>query len=177
MPNLIANLITRFGLETRLQGGNLLRAAVQCSMAAGVVLTLLLLLDTVTQTVLIAALGSSSFIAFAVPKSLASSPRCLIGGYVIGILAGASMDLLNQAPGLFTVVSAHVGMIIFGALATGLAMFLMVLTRTEHPPAAALALGLVLNEWTAITLLVVFAGVIGLSLCKQLILPHLMDLF
>jgi len=40
----------------------------------------------------------------------------------------------------------------------------------------ALALGLVLNEWTSVTLLMVMAGVIGLSLCKQLVLPHLMDL-
>ena len=55
-------------------------------------------------------------------------------------------------------------------------MFLMVVTRTEHPPAAALALGLVLNEWTSITLVVVMFGVVGLSVCKQLVLPHLMDL-
>jgi len=40
----------------------------------------------------------------------------------------------------------------------------------------ALALGLVLNEWTSVTLLVVMVGVVGLSLCKQLVLPHLMDL-
>jgi CBS-domain-containing membrane protein len=86
------------------------------------------------------------------------------------------MGTLNHVLGLSTAVSAHTGMIIFGGLATGIAMFLMVMTRTEHPPAAALALGLVLNEWTAITLLVVFAGVIGLSLCKQLVLPLLMDL-
>jgi len=40
----------------------------------------------------------------------------------------------------------------------------------------ALALGLVLNEWTSVTLPVVMVGVAGLSLCKQLVLPHLMDL-
>ncbi len=32
------------------------------------------------------------------------------------------------------VMSPHAGIIIFGALATGLGMFLMVLTKTEHPP-------------------------------------------
>ena len=71
---------------------------------------------------------------------------------------------------------AHVSLIVFGALATGLAMFLMVVTKTEHPPAAALALGLVLNEWTALTLLVVVVGVVTLSICKRMVLPHLMDL-
>jgi len=70
----------------------------------------------------------------------------------------------------------HAVMVIFGAIAISLAMFTMVVTRTEHPPAAALALGLVLNEWSVLTLFVVLAGVIGLSIIKQLILPALLDL-
>jgi CBS-domain-containing membrane protein len=65
-------------------------------------------------------------------------------------------------------------LIVFAALATGLAMFLMVVTKTEHPPAA--ALGLVLNEWTPLTLVVVILGVTALSICKRLVLPLLMDL-
>ena len=55
-------------------------------------------------------------------------------------------------------------------------ILLMVVTRTEHLPAAALALGLVLNEWSPLTLLVVISGVVGLSMCKRLVLPILMDL-
>lgn len=57
-----------------------------------------------------------------------------------------------------------------------MAMFVMVVTRTEHPPAAALALGLVLNEWDLLTLAVVLAGVIVLSIVKRLVLPVLLDL-
>ncbi len=170
------NLITRLGLEGRLRRENIRRYALQCSLAAAVVLLLLLVLDAVTQTVLIAALGASVFIAFAVPRSLHSGPRCLIGGYLAGILAGSLMATLNIALEFSDVVTAHVSMVVFGALATGLAMFLMVVTKTEHPPAAALALGLVLNEWTLLTLVVVIVGVIALSICKQLVLPILMDL-
>jgi CBS-domain-containing membrane protein len=55
-------------------------------------------------------------------------------------------------------------------------MFIMVVTRTEHPPAAALALGLVLNNWNITTLLVILAGIISLSVLKRLVLPVLMDL-
>jgi CBS-domain-containing membrane protein len=79
---------------------------------------------------------------------------------------------------LFTLQGAwdHAIMIIFGALAISLAMFTMVVTRTEHPPAAALALGLVLNEWDPVTLVVVLVGVIGLSVIKRIVLPMLMDL-
>ena len=176
MSRIVTTLITYLGLEQRFTRESMKRSALQCLLAAAVVLILLLILDTVTQTVLIAALGSSSFIAFAVPRSKVSGPRCLIGGYLFGMLAGTSMGLLNEAVDLSTVLSPHTGMIVFGALATGMAMFLMVITKTEHPPAAALALGLVLNEWTGVTLLVVISGVVILSVCKQLVMPHLMDL-
>ncbi len=170
------DLITRLGLESRLRKENVKRYTLQCSLAAAVVLILLMVLDAVTQTVLIAALGASVFIAFAVPRSLHSSPRCLIGGYLAGILAGSLMATLNIALEFSDVVTVHASMVLFGALATGLAMFLMVVTKTEHPPAAALALGLVLNEWTLLTLAVVIVGVIALSICKQLVLPILMYL-
>ena len=170
------DLITKLGLNDRLRKENIRRYAIQCALAATVVLILLLVLDTVTQTVLIAALGASSFIAFALPRSLVSSPRCMVGGYVVGIIAGTLMSTLNVAFNFSNPVVAHTSLIIFAALATGLAMFIMVMTRTEHPPAAALALGLVLNEWTPLTLLVVVGGVVALSISKQLILPWLMDL-
>jgi CBS-domain-containing membrane protein len=151
------------------------RYAMQCGLAGVVVLVLLLVLDAVTQTVLIAALGASAFIAFAVPRSPHSSPRHMIGGYLVGIIAGSLMATLKAtidiSPGI-----DHAIMVIFGAIAISLAMFTMVVTRTEHPPAAALALGLVLNEWSLLTLLVVLFGVIGLSIIKQLVLPALLDL-
>jgi CBS-domain-containing membrane protein len=70
----------------------------------------------------------------------------------------------------------HAVMVVFGALAISVAMFGMVVTRTEHPPAAALALGLVLNEWNLVTLAVVLTGVVVLSVVKRLVLPVLMDL-
>jgi len=172
----MSNLITRPGRAGLLRTDHIRRYALQCSLATAVVLILLVALDAVTQTVLIAALGASSFIAFAVPRSLVSSPRCIIGGYLVGISVGVLMSTLNRAFDFPDAVLTHVSLIVFAALATGLAMFLMVVTRTEHPPAAALALGLVLNEWSPLTLLVVISGVVGLSICKRLVLPILMDL-
>ena len=148
----------------------------QCALAGACVFILLIVLDAVTQTVLIAALGASAFIAFAVPLSLHSSPRHMIGGYVVGIVSGCSMSTLFTAMDLTSTIGANADVIICGALATSMAMFLMVVTRTEHPPAAALALGLVLNEWSLLTIAVVLAGVIGLSIIKRAVLPMLMDL-
>jgi len=166
----------KLDLGDRLRRDNLNRYLLQCTLASVVVLILLLILDTVTQTVLIAALGASTFIAFAVPRSLQSEPRYMIGGYLVGILVGSSIGTLSASIHYSDIVTAHVAMIVFGALATGLAMFVMVITKTEHPPAAALALGLVLNEWDFLTLVVVIVGVIAISIFKRLVLPILMDL-
>lgn len=163
-------------ISAHLRKDDIRRYMLQCSLAGIVVFVLLLVMDTVTQTVLIAALGASSFIAFAVPRSPHSGPRHLIGGYVVGILAGGLMAFLSEALGPSGGIVGHAVIIVFAALAMATAMFLMVVTKTEHPPAAALALGLVLNEWSQLTIIVVLAGVIGLSIAKRLVLPALMDL-
>lgn len=163
-------------IDQHIRRQDLKRYALQCGLAGAVVLMLLLVLDTVTQTVLIASLGASAFIAFAIPRSKLSGHRHMIGGYVVGMIAGivtASLNHWIDPPGGWD----HAVMVVFGALAISLAMFLMVITRTEHPPAAALALGLVLNEWNFMTLLVVLAGVVLLSVIKRLVLPFLLDLF
>ncbi|HSM32382.1 MAG TPA: HPP family protein [Woeseiaceae bacterium] len=163
-------------LDRHIRRDNFRRYALQCGLAGIVVLILLLVLDAVTQTVLIAALGASAFIAFAVPRSLHSGPRHMIGGYAIGIIAGCLMATFEAAMNVQGPVAAHTVMVIFGAMAISLAMFLMVVARAEHPPAAALALGLVLNEWDLLTLAVVMAGIMALSLIKRLVLPMLLDL-
>ena len=46
MPSFISRLIARLDLDDRLQMHNIKRYALQCSLAAGVVLILLLVLDT-----------------------------------------------------------------------------------------------------------------------------------
>ncbi len=175
-PSSRQTLVKRLNLEDRVGNERVRRYILQCALATVFVLALLLLLDAVTQTVLIAALGASTFIAFAVPRSLQSGPRYLIGGYIVGITIGCLMGTLDAAMHFSDPILTHAVMVLFGALATGLTMFTMVITKTEHPPAAALALGLVLNEWSLLTIVVVFAGVMALSICKQLVLPILLDL-
>lgn len=165
-----------FDINKHIRRENYHRYALQCSLAGATVLALLLILDAVTQTVLIAALAASAFIAFAVPRSLHSDPRHLIGGYVVGIICGSAMAGLDSLFVFAAPMLTHAVMVFFGAIAISLAMFFMVVTRTEHPPAAALALGIVLNEWNLLTLAVVLTGVILLSLVKQIVLPWLLDL-
>ena len=138
-------------------------------------LVVLLALDTVTQTVLISALGASTFICFTMPHVRSSGPRYLVGGYIVGTTVGGLVSLI-AAQVVLNNVPADTTQIIFGAIATGLAIFCMVITDTEHPPAAALALGYVLNEWSVLTIVVVLAGVTLISVTKEAVKKHLIDL-
>ena len=113
----------------------------QCTLATVAILIVLLALDTVTQTVLISALGASTFICFTMPHIKSSGPRYLVGGYIVGTIVGGFASLLASEV-IIPSITAETTLIIFGALATGLVIFFMVVTNTEHPPAAALARGL-----------------------------------
>ncbi|MBS3778372.1 MAG: HPP family protein, partial [Candidatus Thermoplasmatota archaeon] len=53
----------------------------QCLIATGILLIALFFLNVLTETALIASLGATSFIVFAMPKTYASAPKRLIGGY------------------------------------------------------------------------------------------------
>ena len=70
------------------------RYVFQCLLVCCTMLGVLLFLDSVYQTVLIAALGASSMIAFSAPSMRAARPRCLIGGYAVGVVVGCSMSVV-----------------------------------------------------------------------------------
>jgi CBS-domain-containing membrane protein len=146
-----------------------------CGVAV-TMLVVLLALDSVSQTVLIASLGASAFIAFAVPRSYASRPRALLGGYLVGTAVGCALSLLSIWLAPRVGAEVHTLQIVGGALAVGLCFLIMVVMNTEHPPAAALALGYVLNDWNIVTVLVVLSGILALSLVKEAFRSKLMDL-
>jgi len=156
---------------------NIIGDIFQCALAPISVFIVMMVLDVVTKAVIIAALGLSTFIAFTMPKAEVSKPRIMIGGYIVGIVAGclchylSLWSLMTWVP--FIHESPHV---VFGAMAVGLAIFVMVITGTAHPPAAGLALGLILNEWSPLTIVVVFAGIISLSVIKTVLKPVLKNL-
>ena len=148
----------------------------QCALATGTVCVVLLLLDAIKNTTIIASLGASAFIAFAMPHTRLSQPRFLIGGYLVGTLVGCLCYYASELPLVdWAFWQANAGAI-WGAIAVGLAIFLMVILNVEHPPAAGLALGFVLNEWDIFTVLVVILGIISLAVVKVLLKPVLIDL-
>ena len=137
----------------------------------------LMVLKTMANKVVIASLGASCFIVFCVPHRRASGSRLLIGGYIAGIAAGTLCYWLAKVPwpDSVSLLQSHSN-VIFGGLAIGLAMFGMVVTNTEHPPAASLALGLVLGEWQLLTVGIAMVEIVMLCILKKLLKPVLIDL-
>jgi len=140
-------------------------------------LVVLVILDAVPNATIAASLGASSFIAFAMPHRPLSQPRRFVGGNAVGLLLGMSVYHL-------TALSFWQGLpwgdilaeAVCGALATGLAILMMVVTDTEHPPAAGLALGFVLDGYTLETVAVVIIGVAALAGIRWVLRKRLIDL-
>ena len=156
---------------------NIKRYVFQCCLAAISILIVLLFLDVLKHTAIIATLGATSFIVFTMPKAYASHPRPLIGGYLVGIIVGVICHYLSTATlALVLMRSVETSYIIFGSLAVGLSILIMTITDTEHPPAAGIALGLVINEWVYLTVIFILSSVLVLFVVKSLLKPILVDL-
>ncbi|MGD9530503.1 HPP family protein [Pseudonocardia sp.] len=81
------------------------------------------------QMFVIGSFGSSAVLLFAAPSAPFSQPRCLVGGHVLSALTGVTTVLLLPDEAVYT-----------GAVAAAVALAIMQLTRTVHPPAGATAL-------------------------------------
>ncbi len=148
----------------------------QCLMATGVIIAVILAFDVDEQTVIIATLGATTFIVFAMSHSYASEPRRIYGGYAIGILIGLLVYYLEMFL-MWIDPSGFDGINIFlGGLAIGTSIFLMVFTNTEHPPAAGLSIGLLFNPWTVETIFVIIVAIFFLSTTKYFLRHWLIDL-
>ena len=85
-------------------------------------------------SVVIASMGATAFICFALPKSASAQTRNVIGGHLIGLLSGM----------LFTFVEWPVALEF--STVGGVAIFLMVALDMEHPPAVGTALAVRMQE-------------------------------
>ena len=61
-------------------------------------------------------------------------------------------------------------------LTVGLGILVMVLTDSEHPPAAGTALGLVIDDWSLSAVVLVMLGAFILSSIHLLLRPRLQNL-
>jgi len=148
------------------------------SLLATVALAIILnFVKVLTHAAIVASLGASTFIVFAMPHWVTARPRRLIGGHVVGILSGTICYYAFLTGPIGRLVTnwefATLGVY---ALAVGLSLFLMALTNTEHPPAAGTALGIVVQPWSYQIVIFVLASVISLAIIRRLLSRYLRDL-
>ncbi|UCG35308.1 MAG: HPP family protein [Candidatus Omnitrophota bacterium] len=148
----------------------------QSTLATITIFLILLFLDVLTHTAIIATLGATAFVVFAMPHSYISKMRVLKGGYIIGIIVGCLCSYAANSHIIAINGNEKIAYIIFGGLAVGIAIFLMVVTNTEHPPAAGMALGLVLNKWDYKTIIFIFLALTVMVLVKRALKSKLIDL-
>ncbi len=147
---------------------------IQCSLAALAISAILIFLNSLFNAAVLAAFGATCFIVFAMPHQKTSNPRRLIGGYLVGIAVGvafASISLIIPNSDSTWVLS------LFGALTVAISIFLMTMTNTEHPPAAGVALGIALDGFEPLGILVLFCAVCILVIVKYALRKWMINLF
>ncbi len=149
----------------------------QCTLASATFAVILLFLDVITHTAIIACLGASAFIVFTMPRYYTSQLRPLLGGYAVGITVGCLCYYLSCAEFLTPLLpDERISYIIFGALAVGVAILVMTITNTEHPPATGMALGLVLNSWDYRTIIFILLAVLLMAGVRELVKSKMINL-
>jgi CBS-domain-containing membrane protein len=125
-------------------------------------------------------LASSAFIVFGRPSSPSAQPWRVICGYAIGIIVGFGVRALFKPIHVF-----HVDFLsdprffmlaLSAAIAVGVTFLFMILLNIKHPPAAGIALVLVINLQDYNVLYVIFLAAVVLALLRQGLNKFLCDL-
>ena len=148
----------------------------QSMIATGICCIMLISLGVIPEAI-VASLGASTFIVFVAPDTRSAKPRGLLGGQLIGTGAGLICWLPLEWGLLTNTVSPRIEIAIFGSIAVGLAIFLMVIIDMEHPPAAGTALSLVMAKWTIYTIAFIGAASLFLSLVRWALGKRLKNLY
>jgi CBS-domain-containing membrane protein len=149
----------------------------QCTVAAAITFVIFLFVDIVSSMVILAAYGATTFIAFTMPWGYAARPRNIIGGYFVGSIVGI---LIHSIQGILLnahiLINNHLLLLISSALCVGITSIILVITDTEHPPAVGMALGLIINEWNFLSIFITLTAIIALTIAKEALKPHLINL-
>ena len=138
----------------------------------------------VREAVIIASLGATSFVIFALPHSLMAKPRNVIGGHIVGLVCGVVgailadfvPDMTGLSPGQFAIACNNAGHAAAYAVSVGLAIFIMVVIDTEHAPAAGTALGIAINGFSINIAATVMLFAVLMVLIRRLLRKYMRDL-
>ena len=154
-----------------------LRFAVQAFMATLVMLGALMFAHSLSSAAIAAGLASSVVAIFMNPSNRNVRIRSVVGGHTVALVLGSAMaGLLFFGPvETFLTDIDHLRNFSY-AVAVGLAVLLMAITNTEHPPAAGTAIGMATREFDILIFLSIIGAVVMLAIIKLALRPHLRDL-
>lgn len=138
------------------------------SLLATVSIFIVLYFLNMQHAVIIASLGATTFIVFAQPDNITAQTRNVIGGHIVGLFCGFLFSLIPHSSMLYTLM--------IYSLAVGTSIFVMVVTDTEHPPAAGTSLGVTMTGITLPVLAVVVISITILAAIHRILKPYLRDL-
>ncbi|MDF1653562.1 MAG: HPP family protein [Coxiellaceae bacterium] len=158
----------------------------QLVLAIIYVLVTLIILDIISESPLLWAVGSSSlassaYLIFSSPCTASASAKRLVGAYFIAIVCGYVVRHLA------ILVMHHSGVMLLGvthdphmywlsgSVAVGLAMLFMLIFGMEHPPAAGIALILVIEQRSYEAIAAIFLLAVLLAVIKTLLRKRLCD--
>jgi len=140
---------------------------IQSSMAAGTVFIITILLAD--NPVIIASIGATAFIIFAMPNNITSEPKRIIGGHLLGFFIGSCFAVFPFMHILFFKA-------MWFSLSVGITILFMVVLDVEHPPAAGTALGMTLMSYSSTSVTTILISVFILAIVSHLFKPFLKDL-
>tara|TARA_R110000868_G_scaffold69261_1_gene204144 strand:- start:21312 stop:21833 length:522 start_codon:yes stop_codon:yes gene_type:complete len=115
-------------------------------------------------------LGSTAFLAFVAHNSYMAQSKRILGGYLIAIVVGIVLFHCVQWTFNAHIQINHRYLVLFVAAASAaIGMFFMTLLGLEHPPAAGLSLGMVLEHWDMKILGIIVACLLLLTVIKYLL--------
>lgn len=147
----------------------------QCLMATAAVVAILFAIDSMFHVAILASFGATSFLVFAMPHLRTSQPRSVLGGYIIGITLGVILHHITLL--IYDLAGYHWIFPVIAGIGVGFSLLFMTMTNSEHPPAAGLALGLVLQGYDAFSLVIIFSAVTVLMIIKHLLKNWLINLY
>ncbi len=124
------------------------------------------------RSVIVASIGATAFLVFALPQKSLSQPRNVIGGHLVGLISGClSVLIMKYAPSDSEYILATVY-----AFSVGFSIFVMVVVDMEHPPGSGTALGIAVGGFSWNVLLTVMISAVLLSLIHHFAKSSLRDL-
>ena len=138
------------------------------SLCATVGLFAILTVLSLQRAIIVASIGATAFIVFMKPNNPFARPRNVIGGHLVGLITGLVFSSISLP-------TPAISRLIF-ALAVGCAMLVMVVSNTEHPPAAGTALSVVTVGFSWPVALAVVTSAVLMAVFHEILKPYLKDL-